>query len=457
MAKQKIWYECSNCGYTTTKWLGSCPSCKKWNTLSEKSSQKTGNSDHKATLKGTFEELKPQKLEDIEFSESTRKTSGIPEFDRVLGGGFIKGSYILLGGDPGIGKSTLMLQLARGNPELNILYCSGEESAEQIKQRANRLKVESDQLLVYANTELDKVIKQAHEVKPDLLIVDSIQTTYRTELSSMPGSIQQIKECAAMLQKLAKNSGITTLIIGHITKTGDLAGPRVLEHMVDTVLQFEGSDNYTYRILRTLKNRFGPAQEIGLFEMRDRGLFEVTNPSAFFVSDFAEQISGNALVCTMEGTRPLIVEVQALVTPSNYGTPQRTCTGFDHKRLALLLAVLEKRCGINFSQHDVYLNIAGGLKLTEPACDLAIACSLVSSMYDKAVKQKSVLMGEIGLGSELRAISNIERRVKEIEKMGLKNVIAPNMELSNKALTNNYIPVSNLRDALKKCFKADDD
>ena len=453
MAKQKIWYECSNCGYTTTKWLGSCPSCKKWNTLSEKTSQKTNTNDHKARLKGTFEEQSPRKLEDIVFNESNRKSSGIPELNRVLGGGFIEGSYILLGGDPGIGKSTLMLQLAKGNPDLRILYCSGEESAEQIKQRANRLRIHSNKLLVYANTELDKVIQQANDVDPDLLIVDSIQTTYRTELSSMPGSIQQIKECAAMLQKLAKNSGITTLIIGHITKTGDLAGPRVLEHMVDTVLQFEGSDNYTYRILRTLKNRFGPAQEIGLFEMRDRGLIEVTNPSALFVSDFAKPVSGSALVCTMEGTRPLIVEVQALVTPSNYSTPQRTCTGFDHKRLALLIAVLEKRCGINFAQHDVYLNIAGGLKLTEPACDLAIACALVSSMYDKTVKPSSVLMGEIGLGSELRAISNIEQRLKEIRKMGLKYTIAPEMEITNNKLKQDYITVSNLTDALKKCFK----
>jgi len=453
MAKNKIRFECSECGYTTSKWLGSCPSCSKWNTFIEVSLQSDAAPAHKAQLQEFTRAEHPQKLEDISVEDTNRMQSGISEFDRVLGGGFVRGSFVLLGGDPGVGKSTLMLQLARGNEGLNILYCSGEESAPQIKQRAKRLTVNSKNLWVYPETELSKVMHQAGKIKPDLLIVDSIQTMYRTELTSMPGSIQQVKECAAMLQKLAKTTGITTLIIGHITKKGDLAGPRILEHMVDTVLQFEGDENYSYRMLRSLKNRFGPAQEIGIFEMLEQGLSDIENPSDIFISEYDNRVSGNALVCTIEGSRPLIIEVQALVTPTSYSVPQRTTTGFDTKKLSLLLAVLEKRCGVNFSNHDVYLNVAGGIKLTEPGCDLGIACALVSSMYDKPIRNKLVFIGEIGLGAEVRSVNKTEQRLNELNRVGMKKALIPQTEYKNLSKLDLEVQyASYLKDALKTCF-----
>jgi len=453
MAKNKIRFECSECGYTTSKWLGSCPSCSKWNTFIEVSLQSDAAPAHKAQLQEFTRAEHPQKLEDISVEDTNRMQSGISEFDRVLGGGFVRGSFVLLGGDPGVGKSTLMLQLARGNEGLNILYCSGEESAPQIKQRAKRLTVNSKNLWVYPETELSKVMHQAGKIKPDLLIVDSIQTMYRTELTSMPGSIQQVKECAAMLQKLAKTTGITTLIIGHITKKGDLAGPRILEHMVDTVLQFEGDENYSYRMLRSLKNRFGPAQEIGIFEMLEQGLSDIENPSDIFISEYDNRVSGNALVCTIEGSRPLIIEVQALVTPTSYSVPQRTTTGFDTKKLSLPLAVLEKRCGVNFSNHDVYLNVAGGIKLTEPGCDLGIACALVSSMYDKPIRNKLVFIGEIGLGAEVRSVNKTEQRLNELNRVGMKKALIPQTEYKNLSKLDLEVQyASYLKDALKTCF-----
>jgi len=455
MAKPKVQFECTECGHTTTKWMGNCPSCGEWNTFVElKQEGGSASTRHKAKLDGWQHVAKPQKLSEIDYSDTHRKKSGIPELDRVLGGGFMQGGFVLLGGDPGVGKSTLMLQLARSNSDLQILYCTGEESREQIKQRAERLGVTGDNMLVYTETDLASVLEQAKKEKPDLLIIDSIQTMYRTELSSMPGSVQQVKECAAMLQKLAKTTGITTLVIGHITKKGDLAGPRVLEHMVDTVLQFEGDENYAYRLLRCLKNRFGPAQEIGLFEMKENGLMDIENPSGFFISDYSSHISGNALICTMEGTRPLIIEVQALVTPSNYGVPQRTTTGFDHKKLALLLAVLEKRCNIDFSGHDVYLNVAGGIKITEPGCDLGVACALVSSMYDNPIQHNLVLIGEIGLGAELRTVGKIDQRLNEVEKIGMSHVMTPKPDGNESSGDRNInrLSVKNLNNALKKCF-----
>ncbi|MEX0610440.1 MAG: DNA repair protein RadA [Balneolaceae bacterium] len=424
MAKTKTQFECSNCGYISPKWNGSCPSCEEWNTFTEKTIG-ASSSTHKAKVKGLESSEKPRKLSAVETSEKNRFKSNISEFDRVLGGGFLPGSYILIGGEPGVGKSTLTLQIAKSNPDLKILYCAGEESAGQIKQRALRLGVESDNLLIYNETQIDMIIEEAQAEKPDLLIVDSIQTVYRTELSSMPGSIQQVKECSALLQQLAKKKNITTLIIGHVTKEGDIAGPRVLEHMVDTVLQFEGDKQYTYRLLRSLKNRFGAAQEVGVFEMKSDGLFEVSNPSELFVSDKTSGVSGNAIVCTMEGTRPLLIEVQALVTPSSYGSPQRTANGFDRNRLTLLLAVLEKRAGHNFSNHDVYLNIAGGFKLNDPAGDLGVTCALVSSLLDKAITPNMAFIGEVGLGGEVRTVPHLDQRQKESEKLGYKQLVLP--------------------------------
>lgn len=425
MAKTKIQFECKNCGHVSPKWLGSCPSCGEWNTFEERTKSSKKEIEHKAKVSGLENNSSPQKLSEVETSEKSRFLSNIEEFDRVLGGGFLPGAYVLIGGEPGIGKSTLTLQIAKSNPELTILYCAGEESAGQIKQRAMRLGVNSDNLLIFNETQVDKVIDEAQRVDPDLLIVDSIQTVYRTELSSMPGSIQQVKECAALFQQVAKKKNITTIVIGHVTKEGDIAGPRVLEHMVDTVLQFEGDKNYTYRLLRSLKNRFGPAQEVGVFEMKEDGLFEVNNPSELFISDKTEGVSGNAIVCTMEGSRPLLIEVQALVTASSYGTPQRTANGFDRNRLALLLAVLEKRAGFSFANQDVYLNVAGGFRLNDPAGDLGVCCALVSSLIDQPIDQKTAFIGEVGLGGEIRTVPHIDQRKKEAAKLGFPESVAP--------------------------------
>lgn len=443
MAKTKVQFECSSCGHISPKWLGSCPTCSEWNTFVE---QKTSSKpiEHKAKVSGLEGNDSPRKLSEVETSEKSRFLSNISEFDRVLGGGFLPGAYILIGGEPGIGKSTLTLQIAKSNPELNILYCAGEESAGQIKQRAQRLGVQSENLLIYNETQVDKIIDEAQSVNPDLLIVDSIQTVFRTELQSMPGSIQQVKECAALFQQLAKKKNITTIVIGHVTKEGDIAGPRVLEHMVDTVLQFEGDKNYTYRLLRSLKNRFGPAQEVGVFKMDEVGLSEVTNPSELFLSDKTEGISGNAVVCTMEGSRPLLIEVQALVTPSSYGTPQRTANGFDRNRLALLLAVLEKRAGYSFSNHDVYLNIAGGFRLNDPAGDLGVCCALVSSLIDKSINQQTAFIGEVGLGGEVRVVPHIEQRQNESLKLGFAQSVVP----AGKKIAG----VRYIRDAIKKAL-----
>ncbi len=424
MPKARIQFECSECGHSSPKWLGSCPNCGEWNTFTERAIQKK-ETEHKARISGLESSDAPKKLSEVETSEKSRFQSKITEFDRVLGGGFLPGAYILIGGEPGVGKSTLTLQIAKANPKLKILYCAGEESAGQIKQRARRLGVSSEQLFIYNETQVDRIMGEAQKTMPDLLIVDSIQTVYRTELQSMPGSIQQVKECAALFQQLAKKKNITTIVIGHVTKEGDIAGPRVLEHMVDTVLQFEGDKNYTFRLLRSLKNRFGPAQEVGVFEMKEDGLFEVSNPSVLFISDKTEGVSGNAVVCTMEGSRPLLIEVQALVTPSSYGTPQRTANGFDRNRLALLLAVLEKRAGYGFSNHDVYLNIAGGFRLNDPAGDLGVCCALISSLTDNPISQRMAFIGEVGLGGELRSVPHIDRRKKEAAKLGFTDSVIP--------------------------------
>lgn len=386
---------------------------------------KKSDDNHKGKVEGLEQSEPPQKLEEIEYKSESRFASNIPEFDRVLGGGFMPGSFILIGGDPGVGKSTLTLQIGRSNPDLKILYCAGEESAGQIKQRAERLGVSSENLYIYTETDISYLLNEAQKLNPDLLIVDSIQTVYRTELSSMAGSIQQVKECAALLQQLAKKQNITTLVIGHVTKEGDIAGPRVLEHMVDTVLQFEGDSNYTYRILRSVKNRFGPAQEVGVFEMEQGGLKDILNPSQLFLSDYNSKVSGNAVVCTIEGSRPLLIEVQALVTPSNYGMPQRTANGYDQRRLSLLLAVLEKRGGYQFSGQDVYLNIAGGMKLNDPAGDLAVISALVSSLLDKPLPDETVFLGEVGLGGEVRTVAKIKQRLAEIQKLGFAKVFMP--------------------------------
>ncbi len=454
MAKSRIEYVCGECGHTSTKWLGNCPACGKWHTFKEFTVERNKKSkkSHKGKVEGLEESDSPKSLDDISLNEEARFTSNISELDRVLGGGFVQGSFVLIGGEPGIGKSTLALQIAKSNPDLKILYCAGEESAGQIKQRARRLSVSSDNLFIYNETDISHILKETRKMEPDLLIVDSIQTVYRTELTSMAGSIQQVKECAALFQQLAKKQEITTLLIGHVTKEGTLAGPRVLEHMVDTVLQFEGDQNYTYRLLRSLKNRFGPAQEVGVFEMSENGLTDVLNPSQLFLSDYDSNVSGNAVVCTIEGSRPLLIEVQALVTPSNYGTPQRTASGFDHRRLSLLLAVLEKRGGYQFSGQDVYLNVAGGIKLSDTAGDLGVVCALVSSYTDKPISNNMVFMGEVGLGSEIRAVPKIQQRLGEIEKMGFKGAIIPKANKLEKTGSLELESVEYIGQAIKKAL-----
>ncbi len=454
MAKPKVQFVCSECGHTSAKWLGNCPGCGNWQTFEEVIRKNGSSNAHKAKVDGLKQSPPPQQLSQIGDKSEERFQSNIPELDRTLGGGFMPGSLILIGGDPGIGKSTLTLQTARSNSELTILYCAGEESAGQIKQRAKRLNISSDNLYIYNDTDIHKILSEAQKLEPDLLIVDSIQTVYRTELSSMAGSVQQVKECAALLQQLAKKQNITTILIGHVTKQGDIAGPRVLEHIVDTVLQFEGDLNHAYRLLRTVKNRFGPAHEVGVFEMYEDGLKDILNPSQLFLSGNDKSVSGNAVVCTIEGTRPMLIEVQALVTPSNYGLPQRTANGFDQRRLAMLLAVLEKRGGYQFSGQDVYLNVAGGIKLDDTAGDLGVMSALASSLTDKVLSGQTVFLGEAGLGGEIRAVSRLNQRLSEIKKMGFASAFIPKMNKSEKRMNDLEIrKVKSSNEALEKALE----
>lgn len=434
MAKEKIRFECSNCEHTSPKWLGVCPVCGEWNTFTEKREKKKSSKRHKVEISES-KSSEALRLSDIGTEHQERMSTNLEEFDRVLGGGFVDGSFILLGGDPGIGKSTLMLQTAKNSEHLKILYIAGEESGSQIKQRAQRIGLHGENLYISSDTDVQSVIHSARKLKPDLLVIDSIQTLFSDELTSLPGSIRQIRECSALLQQIAKKENITTLMIGHVTKEGDIAGPRILEHMVDTVLHFEGDKNHFYRLLRCVKNRFGPAQEVGVFEMKDAGLQEVRNPSELFLSTSELNVSGNSVACIMEGTRPILVEVQALVSSSNYGTPQRTASGFDQRRLSLLLAVLEKRGGLHFGDQDVYLNVAGGLKITDPAADLAVISALASSLKNNILDRNTVFIGEVGLGGEIRNVSYLEQRLREAGKMGIEKSIIPKSGTAGKAKT----------------------
>ncbi len=448
MAKTKVQYECSACGHLSPKWLGLCPACGEWHTFEEKISEKKKSSKkHKVDISENGE-TEAVALKDVQQSKEERISTNLSEFDRVLGGGLVDGSFLLLGGDPGIGKSTLMLQVAQKCPNLKILYIAGEESASQIKQRADRIGMSGENLLIYNNTDVLNVISQARKIKPDLLIVDSIQTVFSSELSSLPGSIQQIRECSAMFQQLAKKEGITTVMIGHVTKEGDIAGPKMLEHMVDTVLHFEGDQSQLHRLLRGVKNRFGPANEVGVFEMRDTGLHEINNPSDLFLAEMNSSVSGNCVTCVMEGSRPILIEIQALVTPSSYSTPQRTASGFDQRRLSLLIAVLEKRAVMSFAGQDVYLNVAGGLKINDTAADLAVIAALASSLKDKPVPEKSLYVGEVGLGGEVRRVPFLKQRLNEAEKMGFKNAVLPVSDTAG-TFKMNLNPADHLMKALK--------
>jgi len=422
MSKNLTKYVCQSCGYVSPRWIGKCPNCSEWSTFVEEAAR----SLRASRKSGVASKIEPVSFDQIEKEDIPRIKTMLNEFDRVLGGGLVPGSLVLLGGDPGIGKSTLMMQLAIALKDKIILYVTGEESVRQIKLRAERLNaVSSKNILLLAETNLDLILDVIESGTPDLVIIDSIQTMFRPGLESAPGSVSQVRESAALLLRLAKTRGIPVFLVGHVTKEGVIAGPKVIEHMVDTVLQFEGEAHYAYRILRALKNRFGSTNEIGIFEMHDTGLREVLNPSEIFLSERHYGTSGSTVVASIEGSRPILVEVQALVTPTNFGMPQRTCTGFDYRRLALLLAVLEKRVGMNLGQQDVFVNVAGGIRIDEPAVDLGIASSIASSLRDIPVDSSSVAIGEIGLGGEIRTIGQIEKRVHEAAKLGFKRIIVP--------------------------------
>ena len=449
MSKTRIKYVCSNCGYESLRWLGKCPECNSWNSFTEEiietSKRKISTAKTKVTVTS---------INEISATEEDRIKTNIPEFDRVLGGGLMPGSVILLGGDPGIGKSTLAMQAA-ANVNEKVLYVTGEESEKQIKLRSSRLHLKSENFFVFAETDLAHIIAAINNVEPAVVVIDSIQTMYRSELENSPGTITQIRECTSFLMDEAKKKHYSVIIIGHVTKEGMIAGPKILEHIVDTVIQFEGETNHSFRILRSLKNRFGSTNEIGIFEMREDGLREVKNPSELFLSERDRKIPGSVVTSTMEGTRPILIEVQALVTPSNFGYPQRVTTGFDQRRLSILLAVLEKRAKQRVLANNIFLNMAGGVRISEPAVDLAICISIASSLRDKAVNNQTVVIGEVGLGGEIRSVNNIEKRIQEAERLGFSNVVIPAKNKKN--LKNNekikIFSVENLLDTVSLLLK----
>ncbi len=434
MAKTKTRYVCQVCATASPKWLGRCPSCGEWNTLVEETvaprtpvKARVSSMHRQDGAAGT----PPQPLAAIELGEETRLLTGVAEFDRVMGGGIMHGSMTLVAGDPGIGKSTLMTELGKYLPDRRVLYVTGEESLRQVKLRAQRLGVTSEAFLLFAETNVEEIIAATQEAQPDVLVVDSIQTVFRPDIESAPGSVSQVRESASALTHFTKSMDVATFLVGHVTKAGSIAGPRVLEHIVDTVLYLEGDRHHAYRILRSIKNRFGSTNEIGVFEMRGTGLHEVVNPSEIFLSERSYGASGSTVVCALEGTRPLLVEIQALVTPTSYGTPQRAATGFDYRRLQLLLAVLEKREGFRLNTHDVFLNVAGGVRLEEPAVDLGVVAAVASSFRDIPSDTSTVLIGEVGLGGEIRTVSQLDLRLKEAAKLGFKRALVPKNNLKN--------------------------
>lgn len=447
MGKTKTKFVCQNCGYETFKWMGKCPSCNEWNSFVEEIYEKRD----KANI--IQRDVSVEKLIDVEIDEEDRIKTDMEELDRVLGGGIVKGSLILVGGDPGIGKSTLLIQVANhlSNKGLKILYVSGEESPKQVKMRAERLNLKSDELYILSETNLDIIRNVIEKILPNVLIIDSIQTVYNSEIASASGSVSQVREATHVLMKIAKRNGIATFIVGHVTKEGSIAGPRVLEHMVDTVLYFEGEMYQSYRILRAVKNRFGSTNEIGMFEMRDIGLVEVKNPSEVLLSGRPENSSGTVVVPSMEGTRPMLVEIQSLVSATAFGMPRRTAMGIDYNRVVLMVAVLEKKIGYNMQNSDVYINIAGGLQTKEPAIDLGIITSIASSYRDIYVDPNTVIMGEVGLTGEVRRISFIDKRIYEASKLGFNRAIIPNINTKdlNKIEGIDVIGVDSVEEAME--------
>ena len=448
MAKAKTIFVCNECGYESAKWLGKCPACNSWNSFFEQKVEKYTDNKKEKNITNT-----PKALNSYIGKEFARTSTGFGEMDRVLGGGLVKGSLVLLGGEPGIGKSTLILQICdKVKGDGKVLYVSGEESAEQIKLRADRLGIKNEDIMFLGETDIDVVNNAIIELNPKLVIIDSIQTMYSDELTAAAGSVSQVREITAQLMRICKSKEITTIIIGHVTKEGNIAGPRVLEHMVDSVLYLEGERYFSYRILRGVKNRFGSTNEIGMFEMKEEGMCEILNPSDILISEKADNPAGSCIIATMEGTRPILVELQALTSQSVFGFPKRTANGVDFNRLALLIAVLEKKAGLMLGTQDVYLNVVGGIKINEPSIDLGVIAVVASSFKNIPIPNDTVIMGEVGLTGEVRRINFIEKRLKEAEKLGFKTCIIP--ESNKKVLKDEFkldiIGVKNVREAMKK-------
>ncbi len=460
MAKDKTVYVCSECGQESTKWVGKCPACGQWNTFKElRISNDTGTNAAKSAAQSMRSVLsdrnKPLRLEEISSKEEVRYDMHDDELNRVLGGGLVPGSIVLLGGEPGIGKSTLVLQTILSLAERRILYISGEESSHQLKMRANRLSTSNDNLLILCETSLENIFEQIKDVMPEMVVIDSIQTISTNEVDSSPGSIAQVRECASALLRFAKSSGVPVILIGHINKEGTLAGPKILEHIVDTVIQFEGDQHYMYRILRSIKNRFGSTAELGIYEMQQNGLRQVSNPSELLLTQDHEGLSGIAISSAIEGVRPFLLETQALVSSAAYGTPQRSATGFEQRRLNMLLAVLEKRVGFKLMEKDVFLNIAGGLRVTDLAMDLSVIAAVLSSNVDTAIEPGWCMAGEVGLSGEVRPVNRIEQRISEAEKLGFRHIIIPKYNLQGLHPNQYKIelhPVRKVEEALRALF-----
>ena len=454
MAKDKIAYVCTECGYDSAKWMGRCPSCGTWNSMKEQVIRPTAT-DKRAAPGFSFEKARPLTLNEIATGDDPRIDMHDEELNRVLGGGLVPGSLVLLGGEPGIGKSTLVLQTVLRMPERRVLYVSGEESARQLKLRADRISHPDTDCLIVCETSLEKIYAHIKETQPDIIIIDSIQTISTEMAESSPGSIVQIRECAASLLKFTKESNIPAILIGHINKEGSIAGPKILEHIVDCVLQFEGDQHYMYRILRGIKNRFGSTAELGIYEMRGDGLRQVSNPSELLLTDRHEGMSGIAIASAIEGIRPFLIETQALVSTAAYGTPQRSATGFDLRRMNMLLAVLEKRVGFKLAQKDVFLNIAGGLRVNDPAIDLSVISAILSSNMDTEIEPTVCMAGEVGLSGEIRPVSRIEQRIAEAEKLGFKQIIIPKHNMQGLDTTRFNIeicPVRKVEEAFRLLF-----
>lgn len=457
MAKKKVQYECMACGYESPKWLGRCPNCGAWNQIEEKIVQTTIQTDKtRLTVNTKQVSERALKLKDIEYKEEPRKQTDFQEFDRVLGGGIVDGSLVLIGGDPGIGKSTLLLQVSvnLANHQRKVLYVSGEESLSQIKMRATRLGVSGDNFYLLSTTDITTVVTEVQQIAPDILIIDSIQTMQIPEHTGVAGSISQLREATGILMRIAKDNSIATFIVGHVTKEGNIAGPRMLEHMVDTVLYLEGERHNRFRVLRAVKNRFGSTNEIGVFEMMEDGLQEVTNPSQLFLEERIEGATGSTIVSSIEGTRPILAEIQSLMSPTVYGNAKRTSSGIDYQRVALILAVMEKHCQLLVQNQDAFFKITGGIKLDEPAIDLAIAVSIASSYWNKPTHIDDCYIGEIGLTGEIRRVNQIKERINEAYKLGFKRVYIPKNNLGqiDKKLKIEVVPVSTIQEAIRKIF-----